>query len=484
MSKLSFPKIAFKRPSVGSIIYWVIGIGLAAGLMLFARSMTDCWEITALPGRQPASCGVQNTAVFNPQGTPIATIPANPTPAVEAPQVEVPTWDGGSRINVLFIGIDARDLNERAPRSDSMILFTLDPVSKTAGMLSIPREMWVNIPGSGYGLINMAYSIGAGSNLPGGGPGLAMQTVSQFLGVPVNYYAQVNFGTFIDMIDTIGGVDILVQERLVLDPLGTGMDHLVVTPGLRHLNGAKTLAYARTREQSKGGDVDRAHRQQQVIFAIMDKVFSPDYFPTFVQQAPALYSKMSNGIHTNLSFEDGLRLAYLLKDVKRDDIKSGVINYDMVLLENAIVNGQSMSVFKARPDEIRILRDTIFSSAGPTSPTVPDKDPQAWFEAAKKEAARVRVVNGTFAGDFGSRTATYLQGLGLNVTEVGSTTATDKTVIKLYGPKLYTMRFLAYLFGLNGNTGTSQIRFEPSSSATVDVEIVLGTDALNANIVP
>lgn len=487
MPKFSLPKISLKVPSIGSIIYWVIGIGLAVGVMLFARSFTDCWRITDLPGQPASACGFQpGQQIFNPEGTAVATVPVDITPIVQAPEVEAPSWDGGSRVNVLFIGVDYRDweAGKGAPRSDTMILFTLDPVSKTAGMLSIPRDMWVNIPGSGFNRINTAYSIGEGSKYPGGGPGLAMKTVEQFLGVPVNYYAQVEFNTFVEMIDTIGGIDVLVTERLRLDPLGSGKDKIILTPGLRHLNGEKALAYARTRK-TEGGDVDRAQRQQDVIFAIMEKVFSPNYFPTFVKQAPELYSRMSGGIHTNISFEDGVRLAFLLSEVDRNNIRTGVINYDMVTLEQAVTSdGQNASVFKARPDQIRILRDEIFSATGPVSPTVSDRDPQAWLMASQPESARIRVINGTFAGDFGQRAAIYLQSLGLTVTEVGSTGATDKTVIKLYSSKLYTMRFLLYLFGLNDASGTTQIRFEPTPGSTVDVEIVLGTDVLNANVIP
>jgi len=483
MPKFSMPKISLKRPSIGSIVYWVIGIGIAVAVSFFARSFTDCWKITELPGRAPDSCGLQpGVEIFNPQGTPIATVPVNTTPVLEPPKADTPTWDGGSRVNVLFIGVDYRDweAGKGAPRSDTMILFTLDPVTKTAGMLSIPRDMWVNIPGSGYGRINTAYSIGQGSKLPGGGPGLAMKTVEQFLGVPVHYYAQVEFNTFIEMVDTIGGIDVLVKERLVLDPLGSGKDKLVVTPGLRHLNGEKALAYARTRK-TEGGDVDRASRQQDVIFAIMEKVFSPNYFPTFVKQAPELYSRMSGGIHTSISFEDGIRLAFLLSEVKRDSINMRVIDESMVIPARIQYGGAEAAVLKPITDKVRILRDEIFSTGGPASPLMSGGDPLA---LVKSENARVRVINGSFAGDFGQRAAIYLQGLGVNVTEVGSAGATDKTYIKLYSSKLYTMRFLLYLFGLNGASGTTQIKFEPTPGSTVDVEIVLGSDALNANVVP
>lgn len=483
LPKFKLPQIKFKRPSVGGIIFWVITIGLGVGAMILARGFFACWKITSLPGMAPATCGAQagDLPVFNPEGTPIATSVAA-TPEVSAPvDVPPPTWDRGSRVNVLFIGVDARDweANQEAPRSDTMILFTIDPITKTAGMLSIPRDMWVNIPGFGYGRINTAYSLGASAKLPGGGPGLAMKTVEQFLGVPVNYYGQVDFNTFIAMIDTIGGIDVKVKERLVLDPVGTGKDKVVVTPGLRHLVGWKALAYARTRK-TEGGDVDRAQRQQDVIFAIMDKALSPDYFPIFVKQASGLYELMSSGIHTNLSLDDGLRLAVLLQGIPRESIKTGVIDYDMVTFDNTILDGQNASVFKPKPDQIRILRDEIFGG-GAIGALAGSGDP---VQLSKQENARIRITNGAFAQDFGQRTATYLQGLGLNVTELTSTTQVDRTVIVLYSPKLYTMRFLLYLFGINGSSGTTQIRFDPNPASPVDVDILLGNDVANANIIP
>jgi len=477
----------FKRPSVGGVIFWVIAIGLGVATLVFARGFFACWTITNLPGMAPASCGAGTNSgpIFDPQGTPIATQAA--TPEISAPaDAPPPTWDGGSRVNVLFIGIDARDwqANVGAPRSDTMILFTIDPVSKTAGMLSIPRDMWVNIPGSGYGRINTAYSIGEGAKLPGGGPGLAMKTVEQFLGVPVNYYAQVDFNTFVQMIDTIGGIDLNVRERLVLDPVGTGKDHVVVTKGYRHLVGWKALAYARTRH-TEGGDVDRAQRQQDVIFAIMDKVFSPDYFPIFLKQAPSLYTQMSAGIHTSLSLEDGVRLAALLQGIPRENIKTGVINYDMIVMNNTTLDGQNASVFKPKPDDIRILRDEIFG--GGAVGALADKDPtnpNVTLDLSKQEGARIRVNNGSYTPDFEKRTATYLQGLGLTVTELTSGGPFDRTVIVLYSPKLYTMNFLLYLFGLNSASGTSQIKFEPDPASPVDVEIRVGNDLVNSNIIP
>ncbi len=486
--RLSLPHLTLRQVLPG-LIFWLVAIGLGIATFVFTRNLLVCWTITNLPGLPLDSCGTSSASLvrFNPQGTPIPQ--PTPEPATTSSitetsstpmDVPAPAWDGGSRVNFLFIGIDARDWLEKkeAPRSDTLILFTLDPVTKTAGMLSIPRDMWVNIPGSGYGRINMAYSIGEASRLPGGGPALAMKTVEQFLGVPVHYYGQVDFGTFIAMIDAIGGIDVMVRERLVLDPIGTGKDKVVITPGYRHLPGWKALAYARTRK-TEGGDIDRARRQQDVIFAIMDKIFKPDYFPTFIKQAPQLYQIFSSGIRTNLSLEDGIRLAMLLQTIPRENIKTGIIDYDMVTFGHAVLGGQDASVFKPKPDQIRILRDEIFG--GGTASAIASGDP---LQLALQEGARIRIVNATYAPDFGQRAAAYLQQYGLNVTELAADQASQSTVIVLHSPKLYTMRLFLYLFGLNGNSGTRQIKFDPNPASSVDVELRLGLDVANANIIP
>ena len=148
------------------------------------------------------------------------------TNRVRIPEVEpnlVP-WDGVGRVTILLLGLDHRDweAGNEYSRSDTMILLTLDPLTRTAGILSVPRDLWVAIPGFKHGKINTAYYLGDAYNLPGGGPGLAVKTVEQFLGVPINYYAQIDFGAFVRFIDEIGGVKIDVPEAITIDLLGSG----------------------------------------------------------------------------------------------------------------------------------------------------------------------------------------------------------------------------------------------------------------------
>ena len=475
----SMPKLSFPRLALYPILFWGVGLAVAWGAFHFARDFTVCWRLTSVPGIPSASCEGEE---IRPLETPvIGTTPNTPRPTAihEQPveEIEYPEWDGGSRINILFVGLRGGDpATEACPFcTDTLILLTVDPITETAGMLSIPRDMWVNIPGFGYSRINTAWTLGRGSKLPGGGPGLAMKTVSHFIGVPVDYYVQVDFDTFVDVIDMIGGVDIYNDETIILDPMSHGKDHpkvKITCCGMRHLNGTAALAYARCRHIEQGckdGDIGRAKRQQKVIFGIRDKVLSLENFPKLFAQAPELYRTFSAGIHTNLTLRDAMELAVLVRDIPEEDIRNAVIDQTMVGFGNAILGGQNASVMKPLPDKIRLLRDEIFTTSGPAGPLAED-DLAALVEA---DDARVRVLNGTSTTGMETRTATYLSRQGVLVTEIASTKAQSRTTVTLYSPKLYTFSFLIDLFGI---TRSPQILIKSDPSQTVDIEVRLGED--------
>jgi polyisoprenyl-teichoic acid--peptidoglycan teichoic acid transferase len=476
MKQLEFVKNIKFTPR--QIIFWGVTVVVAIFISIVVNNLIQCWTLTDLPGIAPAHCGQTSSGdefTVNEQGTPIANLP--PTPILVPEDNLPPAWDGASRINILFIGMDARDLeaNSGPPRSDSMILFTIDPITKTAGMLSIPRDLWVNIPGFGYSRINTAYPSGEGAQLPGGGPGLAMKTVSQLLGVPVDYYVQVDFNVFTVMVDElidIGGcIEVYPTERMVLDPIGPGTDKVVLTTGgYRELcEGWRVLAYARHRKTS-GGDADRARRQQEVILALQKIIFDPQNFPTFIGKASTLYKRLGGGIKTNLTFDDAIQLAVLGRDISPSSIKAGVIDpqQGMAIFDNTTLGGEEASVLKPVMDKIRILRDEIFTTTGPTSPLA-QGDPATLM---REEEARVRILDGTFTG-LEQRAGALFQQYGMNVTELGpAPEAYSQTVVIVYGPKLYTIKWLQATFGISAR----QIRFSPDPNQAVDIEIRLGSD--------
>lgn len=299
----------------------------------------------------------ESEGVVSPDATPtLVKLPVEPIP-----------WDGKSRITVLVMGTDYRDWLEQKsyPRSDTMMLVTLDPLTMQAGMLSIPRDLWVEIPGFGFNRINTAYMFGESSNVPGGGPGLAIQTVEDLIGVPIQYYAVVDFSTFERLIDEIGGIDVQVEQRIRLSPIGG--EGFWLEPGLQHLDGASALSYARVRKGA-GDDFGRAARQQQVIMAIMDRVISLDLLPSLVAGAPRLYQEIASGLRTNLSLEQMVSLAWLAIQVPQENIRRGVIAPPNMVRFYTRPDGAQ--VLGQVPDQIRILRDEIFVETSAFTPDV------------------------------------------------------------------------------------------------------------------
>ena len=276
----------------------------------------------------------------------------------------------------------------------------------------------------------------------------------------MHYYVQVDFDTFISFIDLIDGIDVYIDEEMTLELTGGGRDHIdLPCCGVQHMNGKRALAYARCRKESQGcsgGDVGRAERQQKVIMAVRDKVLDPKQFPMLLAQAPQIYDTFSAGVHTNMSLEDAMKLAVLAKDIPIESIKRGVIDNNMALFATVTLDGVEASVLRPVPDLIRLLRDEIFTVGGPVSPLA-DGDAVTLMQA---DAARVRIVNNTYSSDLGERTASFLAEQGMNVVEQGIPTgAADQTVLVMYSPKLYALRYLIETFGIVGEqSGGDQAR--------------------------
>lgn len=384
-------------------------------------------------------------------------------------------WSGNERVTILLMGLDYHDwrAGEGPPRTDSMMLMTIDPITETAGMMSLPRDLWVEIPGYGHGRINTAYFLGEQDRLPGGGPELAVKTVEKFLGVPIQYYVQIEFYAFIDMVDHIGGIEVDVPEEIRVDPIALidGQNSLILDPGLNQLNGELTLAYARARE-TEGADFDRADRQQQVALAIRNKILRLNMIPTLVAKAPALYNELAEGIKTNLTLEQMVSLGLLAMQIQPDNIARGVIAPpSMVTFERVVYGGEDADVLKPVPDKIRELRDRIFAAESGIGPAVEVATPG---EAADLENARIAVLNGAGEEGLAGRFADELTELGFNITEIANADRMDYPTTRIidYTGNPYTTKYLVDLMELT----QSQILFQTLPDNEIDLALVVGYD--------
>jgi len=279
------------------IAFAVVGIILAIVAGRFIYKMVGATPSNVLPGA-PIDTGSSNTGGTVNGGSGQSLQSSN--------TVSAKNWDGKSRVNILLLGLDytaKREIAEPGPRfTDSMILVTVDPLSRTIGAMSIRRDLWVNVPGYDYNKINKAYWLGEAYNLPGLGPGLAMKTVEEFLGVPIDFYAQVDFNSFIRLIDEIDGVKVTLTERMLADWNHTG-NKFWLEPGTYTMKGAAALAYARERK-TEGDDVTRGSRQMEIITSIRNRILDFNMMPTLISRAPTIYQEVASGVQTNMTFED------------------------------------------------------------------------------------------------------------------------------------------------------------------------------------
>ena len=235
---------------------------------------------------------------------------------------------GGSTFNILVLGTDQRP-DERGldpGRTDSMMLVAVSRSGAGVSLVSIPRDLWVTIPGFGEGRINTAYRSGE-LDERGSGPVVAERAVDQALGIQVDRYAVVDMSGVRDIVNQVGGVDLDIPEAIVDPEFPTddyGTMSLMIPPGKQHLNGELALAYARTRHQDS--DFGRMARQQQVIDATIARALQP----SMIWRLPSILDTVSRSVRTNVTPADAPSLAMSLASLSAPNVRRLVIGPDLV----------------------------------------------------------------------------------------------------------------------------------------------------------
>jgi LCP family protein required for cell wall assembly len=403
------------------------------------------------------------------------------------------SWDGSKRVTALFMGLDYRDweAGNGASRTDSMMLVSYDPETNTAGMLSIPRDLWVAIPGFGEAKINTAYYLGETYNIPGGGPALAVQTVEQFLSVPIDFYAQVDFKAFEKFIDSLGGLDIKIREPITIDPLGPG-NTKTLEPGTQTLTGAETLAYARQRNTDHG-DIDRAQRQQDVLISIRNQILNLNMLPGLISKSPQLYADVASGLRTNLTLSQVVKIAIAAINVPKENIKQVVIGVDETELS---ISYDGQSILLPYMEKIIEKRDLLFGrvntppantntdtdtntnvvpssdqtgdQAVPVTEPAPEEDFGAKLAA---ENARIVVLNGTKTEGLASRFKVYLEASNIQIQGTGNVDPGYSGIILIdHTGKVHTIKFLSQMM----NIPETKILNQSTSNGDSDIDIIIG----------
>jgi LCP family protein required for cell wall assembly len=409
---------------------------------------------TTMGATEAAETPVSSSPISSPSPTATHTPTPSPTP-VPTP---LPVPEGV--ISVMLLGGD-RLPGQIDWRTDTMIYVRIDPARKVVGMLSIPRDLWVYIPGHGYNRLNTADYVGESEGYPGGGPALLNETLLHNLGIRFDHYVRVNFEGFKRIIDILGGIDVDVECAVELwgaDPERPGEWTQIgyVPAGMQHMDGQTALRYAQCRYNTPVFDRDR--RQQKVLFAVRNRVMELGV-PGLIPRALELLVTMREMVQTDLGPTGITSLAQLVPEIPLSSVNRAQIDLNMAPQWTT-----PEGAWVLLPDREKIA-PVIMGMLDPPSEKV---------NLLKEEAARIVVRNGTPAAGWGRQIADRLQQRGFDVVEFSPADRTDyaETLIFSYADKPYTVQNLkAYLEVKDKN-----VRTEPGGSSEVDVLVILGDD--------
>lgn len=382
--------------------------------------------------------------------------------------------EGDGRVNILLLGNgggshDAPDL------TDTMIVASIDPVNKKAVLLSVPRDLWVQVPNYGSMKINAAYEVGkynylgkideSNSNTDAVKAGftLADEVVENVLGIPIHYNALVNFTSFQQAVDSVGGVTVDVPTDLY-DPTMAWENHnnpVLAKAGVQQMNGTQALLYVRSRETTS--DFARGQRQRAVILALKDKALTLGTLSNPLKISH-LMSAFGNNMVTDLGLSDAVRLYDIMKGIDNANYQSvDLVTSPHVLVTTASMNGVSVDEPKAGLNNYNDIHDFARSVL---------KDGYL-----VNENARITILNGTTTPGLAGEKADQLKTYGYNVVKVDNapTQAYSKTVVVdlTNGKDKYTKHYLENRFGV---TAVTQVPDSSIQTGGSDFIIILGND--------
>jgi LCP family protein required for cell wall assembly len=363
-------------------------------------------------------------------------------------------------VNILLIGRDT-DRTSTSYRTDVMIVASINKAANSVTLLTIPRDLFVYIPGWTMNRINTAAVHGDATGYPGGGVALLEQTILYNLGIPIHGWARIDFQGFKDAVDSVGGVDVPVtctmQDWRLKDPSLDQQDPdnwqlFTVPAGVVHMDGDMALWYARSRERSS--DYDRSRRQHQVLRAIFEKALSLN----MLTKVPQLYAQESKIVDTDLGLGDLLQFVPMAANLQNARIKSRFIGRDQV---TAWVTPGGADVLLPNRDAIAALTAEAFLP--PAS------------NVLERQAPAAEVWNGTANPDWATLAADDLDWDGITpVINPADNTNYAKTVIYDFttSAKGSQIGELARLFHVKAEN----IIAAPDSRAQYPYRVILGQD--------
>lgn len=252
----------------------------------------------------------------------------SPTPQ----QVSLLVPSPGPPVTVLVLGIDRRPGETIPARSDTVLVVRAEPEQQRLALLSLPRDLVVDVPGYGRTRLNAAHAYGELYGEDGGGTELARGTVGHLLDIPIDYVVYLNFQGFIKAIDAIGGITVDVEHELY-DPHYPTMDYGYMEahflPGPQRMDGETALIYARIRHMDS--DFERMRRQQQVMTSILEQVRERHALER-LQHIADLTTALRDYIHTDVPPRRLVGLAWAFRNLSPDAVERYVFGENQVVM--------------------------------------------------------------------------------------------------------------------------------------------------------
>jgi polyisoprenyl-teichoic acid--peptidoglycan teichoic acid transferase len=230
---------------------------------------------------------------------------------------EEPVHISNDPVSILLLGIEDYTDDYDRGRSDTMMVATFNPSDQTMKLLSIPRDTRVQIGDLGYkDKINHSYSEG--------GKELTIETVENFLDIPIDYFVTVNFDGFIDIVDLLGGVT--VDVPFDFNDINAKWERFYFTEGEMELKGEEALVYARMRKKDPRGDFGRNDRQKQIVTSVIDKLSSP----TTIMKIDDIAKEIGKNVETNIKIREAIAFRQKFSDFNSSRIEQlSIHGYDL-----------------------------------------------------------------------------------------------------------------------------------------------------------
>lgn len=409
--------------------------------------------------------------VFKGGGTAVA-LQANVNP-------DLLKGEGSGRINILALGIGGAG-HDGPDLTDTMLLVSIDPVNNKAVLLSIPRDLWVNISGNYYQKINAAYETGkykylgeesdsnANQNAIDAGFKSSDKVVSKVLGITINYNVLLDFQAFQQAVDTVGGISINVPTELY-DPTIAWQNNnnpVIAKAGLQTMNGTKALLYVRSRETTS--DFARTQRQRVVVLALKDKALNLGTLSNPLKISN-LINAFGDNVRTDISLSDANSLYSIMTKINNNNFKSiGLADPPNSFVTTGDVDGLSV--------------------VEPTAGLFDYTDIQTYIRSTlvdgyiSKENANIMILDGSEGSTLASKEAVLLKSYGYNIGVVANapTQNYSKTVLVdlSHGNDKYTLHYLEERLGVTAVSSLPDKAIQPNNAKFV---IIMGQNATTSS---